>query len=195
MAKVIAAVVAAVALSGVAYGQGVLELRGPGSQVGVRIADSEDGVAIREVRSGTPADRAGFKAGDVVVSFDGEEIRSARQLTRVVDETPPGRSVTAVVMRDGSRQTLTVTPEAAGAADVERRLRDRDFTFAIPNRGLTADLERRLRDRDFNFNILPNRGRAVRSRLGVELTPLSDQLAQYFGCRRWTPTRRLLALA
>ena len=67
---------AAIVLSGNAFAQraDVLELRGPGSQIGVTIRDAGEGVAITDVRAATPAERAGFKAGDVVTSFDGEDV-------------------------------------------------------------------------------------------------------------------------
>ena len=72
-------------------------------------AAPDGGVRVDSVTEGTPAARAGFKAADIVVEFDGERIRSARQFKRVVEETRPGREVKAVVLRNGTRQTLTVT--------------------------------------------------------------------------------------
>jgi S1-C subfamily serine protease len=136
MRNVTAVLVTAILTSGNAFGafgQNALELRGAGSQIGVGISDRSEGVAITEVRAQTPAARAGFKNGDLVLEFDGQTIRTARQFTRVVQETPPGKAVTAVVLRDGSRQTLTVTPETGRATDYRRRLPD-----------VTADLRRRL---------------------------------------------------
>ena len=70
---------------------------------------------MKDVGEGTPAADAGFEAGDVVVEFDGERVRSATQLSRLVWETPAGREVSATVMRDGIRRTLPVTPEPAPA--------------------------------------------------------------------------------
>lgn len=71
------------------------------------------GVYVEEVLAGTPADRAGLKRGDIVIEFDGERVRSVRGFTRLVSETPPRRTVKALVMRDGSRLILDVTPEVA----------------------------------------------------------------------------------
>jgi membrane-associated protease RseP (regulator of RpoE activity) len=56
------------------------------------------GVRIDEVEEESPAEKAGFQKGDVVTEFDGERVRSARQFTRLVSETPPGRQVTAIVI-------------------------------------------------------------------------------------------------
>ena len=67
-----------------------LPLVGPGSSIGVTVRDS-DRVVIQDVRSDSPAARAGVKEGDVVTEFDGERARSAAQFTRLVRETAPGK--------------------------------------------------------------------------------------------------------
>ena len=71
------------------------------------------GVRIDGVDDDSPAAKAGLREGDVVVEFDGERVRSARQLTRLVQETPDGRAVKMTVTRGDARQTVEVTPEAA----------------------------------------------------------------------------------
>ena len=70
------------------------------------------GVVIESVDEDSPASKAGLKTGDIVTEFDGERVRSVRQFTRLVSETPEGRTVATVVMRDGQRVTVNVTPEA-----------------------------------------------------------------------------------
>lgn len=97
-------------------------LRG-GSRIGVSIRDidstdkakSPAGVVIESVDDSSPASKAGLKVGDIVVEFDGERVRSVRQFTRLVTETPEGRSVTAAVMRDGQRVTVSLTPESGSS--------------------------------------------------------------------------------
>lgn len=83
-----------------------------GSQLGIRVSDSTNGVRVDDVNTGSPAEKAGIREGDVVVEFDGERVRSAMQLTRLVRETPNGRSVAVAVMRDGKRQALQATPQS-----------------------------------------------------------------------------------
>jgi S1-C subfamily serine protease len=73
------------------------------------------GVKIDEVNGGSPAEKAGLKAGDVVVDYDGERVRSARQFTRLVQETPDGRTVT--IGLHARRQT------ADGGCDARRPAR------------------------------------------------------------------------
>ena len=98
-------------------------LVGPGSAIGVRVRDltaeeasASSGVYVEEVLTGTPAQRAGILKGDVVIEFDGERVRSVRAFTRLVSETPPQRRVRAVILRDGLRRALNVTPEPGRAA-------------------------------------------------------------------------------
>jgi serine protease Do len=67
------------------------------------------GVLIADVSKGSPADKAGLKAGDVVVAYDGKPVNDASQLRNLVAMTSPGSRVKVDVIRDGARQELTVT--------------------------------------------------------------------------------------
>src|SRR5688572_27752967 len=69
---------------------------------------SPAGAVVEEVAEGSAAEAAGLRKGDVIVEFDGERVRSARQLTRLVQETADGRKVAAVVVRDGQKTTVNV---------------------------------------------------------------------------------------
>lgn len=162
----------------------VIRLDGRGSQIGVMVSDLEQnepaGVRIDDVDQDGPAERAGVKDGDVVVEFDGERVRSARQLTRLVQETPPGRSVKVTVLRGSARETLDITPESAQAS----------WSVAFAEPGLRAEIDRgmrglgdlpRLAEPMFNFRF-DGAGPAMgRARLGVQVETLSDQLAGFFG--------------
>ena len=147
-----------------------------GSQLGISVSDTTNGVRVDTVREGTPADKAGIREGDLIVEFDGERVRSAMQLTRLVRETAEGRQVPLAVMRDGKRQTLQATPEARGLADGD----------------MLDGLERGLRDLP-QFRVLPpiyrydNRPRRFefehRGRLGVTVQSLTPELEEYFGAK------------
>ncbi len=84
-------------------------LDGRGSQLGVMVSDVDvkdrrRRRADRRSESTTARPRRpGIKAGDVVVEYDGERVRSARQFTRLVQETPEGRTVEIGLMRDGKK--------------------------------------------------------------------------------------------
>ena len=92
-----------------------------GSRLGVGLEDTEGdvrGTKVRSVEAGSPAEKAGMKEGDVIVRFDGEAVRSASQLARLVGETPTGRSVAIEVTRGAATQKLTAT-----LAEGSRRVR------------------------------------------------------------------------
>jgi len=155
-------------------------LAGRGSGIGVRITDrSEGGVVIDDVSTDSPAAKAGLQRSDVIVEFDGERVRSARQFGRLVQETPSGRTVKVAITRDGQRRDVQVTPD-------ERRgdvMVSGDFVGDYM-RDFGRDLGRlgdRLPPFDFNFNFdtpfMSNR------RLGVTTEELTSQLADYFGAK------------
>lgn len=166
----------------------VIRLDGRGSQIGVLVSDPENatdqGVAIDRVDDDSPAQKAGVRQGDRVVEFDGEKVRSTRQLTRLVQETPSGRTVKMTVLRGNERQTLDITPQADRlAGNFEWRM-DRDFEREI-ERGVEQglrDLPRRM-EPYFNFRFDGMAGFGTRGRLGVQVQPLNDQLGEYFGVK------------
>ena len=59
------------------------------------------GALIGDVVPGGPADKAGFKDGDVVTKFNGQKITDSRQLQLVVAETKPGSKVPVEILRNG----------------------------------------------------------------------------------------------
>lgn len=72
------------------------------------LSDGE-GTQIERVMEGTPAQKAGLKAGDIVLSFGGADIAEARDLTRAVASTPPDTASKIEVLRKGERLMLDVT--------------------------------------------------------------------------------------
>jgi len=88
--------------------------------LGVRIQDVTDdlaealglentaGALVTDVPPGPSAD-AGVEAGDVIMTFDGEEIEDTRELVRVVGNAEVGKAVRVVVFRGGSTQTILIT--------------------------------------------------------------------------------------
>jgi serine protease Do len=70
--------------------------------------ESDEGALVSAVTDDSPAAKAGLQRGDVIVSFDGEQIEDLRDLTRSVADQEPGSAAKLVVMRDGSEQTLDV---------------------------------------------------------------------------------------
>jgi Tol biopolymer transport system component len=71
-----------------------------------------EGVKLSGVRSGGPADKAGLRGGDVIVEFAGKVIKNIYDYTYALDAMKIGVAVPIVVLRDGQRVSLNVTPEA-----------------------------------------------------------------------------------
>jgi serine protease Do len=67
------------------------------------------GALVTEPQSGSPAAKAGVKAGDVIVSLDGVSIKDSRELAQKVGAMNPGSSVRLGVIRDGNPQTINIT--------------------------------------------------------------------------------------
>jgi serine protease Do len=68
--------------------------------------DGEKGALVSRVESGSPAEKAGVKRGDVVLEFDGKPIDRVGDLSRLVAGVKAGTTSDLVVWRDGKRQTL-----------------------------------------------------------------------------------------
>jgi serine protease Do len=200
VAALVGAVGAGAALAPVAHGQGSARVAPRamdiftvgGSRIGVSIEDvapgdtkaaQAGGVVVGEVTEDSPASKAGIRTGDVIVEFDGERVRSARQFTRLVQESVPNRPVQAVVARDGQRTTLTVQP-----AERDTRLFDGDNVRMLEDFG--------------RFRVTPPSPRAAPvppaprgfpdvegfiwrsgNTLGITIDELSPQLAEYFGTK------------
>ena len=162
----------------------MMMLDGRGAQIGVHVNDVTEGVRIEEVDQDGPASKAGLQAGDIVVEFDGERVRSARQFSRLVQETAEGRSVALGIIRDGKRQVLNVTPESrAFGFDFDSDLLQREIARGMRDvEPRLRELEPKLREFRFKFDTLPGIT-SPRARLGVQLNELTPQLGEYFGAR------------
>lgn len=167
-------------------------LAGPGPAIGVSVRDvsadeaktarlsAPSGAFVEAVTEGGPAAEAGLEKGDVLVAFDGETVRSARQLSRLVEETPAGRTVTATIVRNGTRSDVQVTPRD-GVEDARRRAllmrrpggpgRD-EFVFEMPDLPALDELRQQ-------FGGLGRSGR-----LGVSVQDLTPELAAHFGAKQ-----------
>jgi serine protease Do len=67
------------------------------------------GALVRVVEKGSPAEKAGVEAGDIITKFDGKVIEKSGDLPRAVGGTKPGTKSTITVFRRGSSKDLTIT--------------------------------------------------------------------------------------
>ncbi len=69
----------------------------------------EKGALVADVVAGSPADKAGIEREDVIVSFNGNEIKEIKDLQYIVGSTPVGKIVTVEVLRNGKKKSFQVT--------------------------------------------------------------------------------------
>ena len=68
-----------------------------------------EGALVADVTPNSPAEKAGFKNGDVILQFNGKDVRDSRHLKLQVAQTAPGKEVPVKVSRDGKVKNLEVT--------------------------------------------------------------------------------------
>ena len=139
--------------------------------IGVSIADQPDrGVLVRTVEPNSPAERAGLKANDIVLQYNKQEVVGVQQMTRLVNETPVGRSVDVTVRRDNSEQTLKVTTERAPFGFGPIRFQQPNLTAIRDRIGKTVT----------PFEVLTT---VSVSQAGVRADSLTPQLREFFGVK------------
>lgn len=125
------------------------------------------GAEVVHVLEGSPAERAGLKPGDVLLTYNGENILGALQLGRLVAETPAGRKVKIQYWRNGKVQTATVTTDAPRGSALNFPAL---FPAQDPGNWVITDVPSPML-------VWKN---AV---LGIECEPVDSQLAKYFGVK------------
>jgi C-terminal processing protease CtpA/Prc len=129
------------------------------------------GVVITRVAEDSPAARAGLKAGDVILRFDSEPVTTHNKLQRLINEAAPEQSVRLGISRNGAEQEVTVT--------IARRRSGYQSIFeSYPAQQQGAEQARRALEDLRNqgpVGFFPGR------RIGINTTPLTKQLADYFG--------------
>jgi serine protease Do len=71
--------------------------------------DRPRGALVNTVEKGSPADKAGVEAADIILSFDGKPVESSSDLPRIVGGTRPGSQAAVELFRKGAMRKLTLT--------------------------------------------------------------------------------------
>jgi putative serine protease PepD len=76
--------------------------------LGIATGAGPNGVTVQSTTAGSPAQRAGLRAGDVVTSVDGARVADPADVAGAIDDQRPGDSIEIEVSRGGDAQTITV---------------------------------------------------------------------------------------
>jgi C-terminal processing protease CtpA/Prc len=163
---------------------------GGGSYLGVYLSDvdaedvselglkAERGALVESVADESPAAESGIEANDVILTWNDTPIESVAQLTRLVRETPAGRTVELGVMRDGRQRDIDVTVRKRSRQGYAYRIGPQ-MERAREAYGRALGRVEGLRDR---FDAEHVRSFFTgRPRLGVSLQNLTPQLGEFFG--------------
>ena len=79
------------------------------------------GALVARVESGSPAEKAGVEAGDIITAFNGRAIEKSGDLPRLVGSTKPGSKATLTVLRKGSKRELPVVIAEMEAEQIAKK--------------------------------------------------------------------------
>jgi S1-C subfamily serine protease len=108
------------------------------------------GVIIDAVESGSAAERAGLKQGDVIEAFNGQPVKDLNALRNRVADSAPGSNATVTIVRDGATRDVPVTlreaasSESAAAGEHDSTTPGDQSALGISAAPLTAELAGRL---------------------------------------------------
>lgn len=100
------------------------------------------GALVADLTKDGPAERAGLKTGDVIVSLDGKEVKDSAALPLQVARLTPGKTVQAKVLRDGKELTLPITVGEFKEDEVTASVGTGDLGLAVQT--LTPDIAEEL---------------------------------------------------
>ncbi|SER52989.1 DegQ family serine endoprotease [Rhizobium sp. NFR03] len=95
--------------------------------------DTPRGALVAGIIEGGPISKGEIKSGDVITKFDGRDVAEMRDLPRVVAESPVGKAVDVIVIRDGKEMTVQVTLGRLEDSDVASAETSTDDAPASPN--------------------------------------------------------------
>ena len=133
----------------------------------------ERGVEITMVDADAPAGKAGLREREVILEFNGTSVDSEEQLRRLIRETPPGRTITLGISRDGVPMKINVQ-----LADHSKVVAQSWPSVEMPPIPAMPELRNRMDIPGYAFQI-----QTYSVVLGVQTENLTRQLGEYFGVK------------
>jgi serine protease Do len=101
------------------------------------------GAFVSSVEAGSPAEKAGIEAGDIILKFDGKTIEKSSDLPRTVGNTKPGTQSKLTFLRRGATRDIAITvgefePEKAAAAKPAAAEKPAETAAVVQLLGLTV---------------------------------------------------------
>ena len=148
-------------------------------RVGPLKLKEERGVEIVSVDQDAPAGKAGLKEHDVILEFEGNKVESEEQLRRMLRETPPGRTVTLGISREGQPMNVKVQlADRKKMVAVVPRSRSWAYVPEIPPMPEVHVPE--INIPAFEYNGI---ARTYSTMTGVMVEGLTPQLGDFFGVK------------
>lgn len=148
--------------------------------LGVALQDSADGVQIAQVMSGSAADDAGLKVGDIITAINGNAVSTAQETATAVGALNPGDQVTIDFTRGSDKMSVTATLGSQTAAEAtQEALPPMQIPNNRGNRGNQPGNGNGNLPNDF-FNMMPFMYGYGNGRLGVTYVTLDPQTAQQY---------------
>ncbi len=107
------------------------DLEGEFHGIGVVVTAVESGIVIKEVQSGSPAERAGMQAGDFIVAVNGKEYlpKEFAEAVSAIRETGPGEKCTVTIRRDTEVFDVEVVPDDVDMEYVTHQMVDEEIGY------------------------------------------------------------------
>jgi serine protease Do len=102
------------------------------------------GALVAKVEEESPAAKGGIEEGDIIITFDGQEIKEMDELPRIVAITPVGEKVKVVIFRDGKEKTLKVKVGEMPEEKTEAFEKEKEQDLGMTVQELTPELANRL---------------------------------------------------
>lgn len=136
----------------------------------------ERGVEITMVDQDAPAGKAGLKEHDVILGYNGTKVESEEQFRRMIRETPPGRTVSLGISRDGNPMTVTAQIGDRGKLTSQMFKNGKNGTIIVAPEVHVPEMP------EFNmpFDVQVMTYTPI---LGIQVENLNQQLGEYFGAK------------